>query len=157
MENENKEPEEKQEVSDEQQAGNRPENEQADKKSPSGNADGDKNDAAADAQTKKIICCLAYLFGILFFLPLVMYPNDETAKFHANQSLVILLVTIIGEVVLGILSGVLGGVPVLGVLFGILCGIYGLAVLIVCIYCIVCVVNDQKKELPVIGKMKLIK
>ena len=157
MENENKEPEEKQEVTDEQQAENRPENEQADKKSPSGNADGGKNDAAADAQTKKIICCLAYLFGILFFLPLVMYPNDETAKFHANQSLVILLVTIIGEVVLGILSGVLGGVPVLGVLFGILCGVYGLAVLIICIYCIVCVVNDQKKELPVIGKMKLIK
>ena len=53
MENENKEPEEKQEVTDEQQAENRPENEQADKKSPSGNADGDKNDAAADAQTKK--------------------------------------------------------------------------------------------------------
>ena len=156
MENENKEPEEKKEVAGEPQAENRPENDEAKNTSPESGGENKKN-PPDDVQTKKIICCLSYLFGILFFLPLVMYPNDETAKFHANQSLVILLATIVGEVVLGILSGVLGGVPVLGLLFGILCGIYGLAVLIVCIYCIVCVVNDQKKELPVIGKIKLIK
>lgn len=156
MENENKKSEEKEGFCD-QQPDDRPENADEEKQASSEKGEESKKDPSGDAQTKKIICCLAYLFGLLFFLPLVMYPGDETAKFHANQSLVILLVTIIGELVLGILSGVLGGIPVLGVLFGILCGVFGLAVLIVCIYCIVCVVNDQKKELPVIGKIKLFK
>ena len=51
---------------------------------------------------KKIICSLAYVFGILFFLPLAIYPNDDFAKFHANQSLVVLLVSVIGGVPMGI-------------------------------------------------------
>lgn len=41
-----------------------------------------------DVQTKKIIFSIAYIFGLLFFIPLIMYPNDESAKFHANQALV---------------------------------------------------------------------
>ena len=140
---------------------NRPEN------SSENNASQPSEDPAKDAnrepkpvseeQTKKIVCSLAYLFGILFFLPLVMFPNDDTAKFHANQSLVILLATIIGEVVLGILSVLLRSVPVLGVLFGVLCGLFGLIVFVACILCIVGVINGEKKELPVIGKIRLLK
>ena len=56
-----------------------------------------------DDTQKKVIYILSYLFGILFFLPLILYPNDAEARFHANQALVILLCAVIGEVVFGIL------------------------------------------------------
>ena len=98
MENENKEPEEKKEVAGEPQAENRPENDEAKNTSPESGGENKKN-SPDDVQTKKIICCLSYLFGILFFLPLVMYPNDETAKYQANQTLVNHLATIVGELV----------------------------------------------------------
>lgn len=64
---------------------------------------------------KKIICSLAYVFGILFFLPLAIYPNDDFAKFHANQSLVVLLVSVIGGAVFGLLSAI----PAIGVIFAV--------------------------------------
>ena len=109
--------------------------------------------AADDRTQKQIICSLAYVFGILFFLPLVVYPNDEFAKFHANQALVVLLTVVIGEVVFGILSII----PVVGIVFSILCGVFGLLMLIFCILAILGVVREEKYELPIIGKIKLLK
>ena len=108
---------------------------------------------ADDEMQKKVICILAYLFGILFFLPLVVYPGDGAARFHANQALVILLCTVIGEVVFGILCLI----PLIGILFGILCGLFGLAVLPACIYCIVGAAKGECWELPVLGKIRLIR
>ena len=43
-----------------------------------------------DIENNKIISGLSYL-GILFFLPLVAAPNSRFGKFHANQSLVLLI------------------------------------------------------------------
>lgn len=106
-----------------------------------------------DDTQKKVIYILSYLFGILFFLPLILYPNDAEARFHANQALVILLCAVIGEVVFGILCLI----PFVGVVFGILCGLLGLAVLIACIYCIVGVAKGECWELPVIGKFRIIR
>lgn len=102
---------------------------------------------------KKVICALSYLFGILFFLPLVVYPNDDFAKFHANQSLVVLIVSVIGSVVLGILTIV----PAVGIVFSILSGVFGILMLVECILGILNVVHEEKKELPVIGKISIIK
>ena len=96
---------------------------------------------------------LGYQFGILFFLPLVCYPNDEFAKFHANQALVVLLTVVIGEVIFGILNVI----PVVGFVFAILCGLFGLLMLIACILAILGVVREEKYELPIIGSIKLIK
>ena len=104
----------------------------------------------SDEQSKKIICALAYLFGILFFLPLILYSQDEFARYHANQSLVVLIVTVIGEVVFGILCAIL---PILG----ILCGLFGLLVLIACIYAIVGVAKGEKRGIPFIEKFHLLK
>ena len=106
-----------------------------------------------DQTQKKVIFILSYLFGILFFLPLVLYPNDADARFHANQALLILLCAVIGEVVFGILCLI----PFVGVVFGILCGLLGLVVLIACIYCIVGVAKGECWELPILGKFRLIR
>lgn len=109
-------------------------------------------DRDAEVQ-KKLLLSLAYVFGILFFLPLIVYPDDAEARFHANQSLLLLLVTVVGEVVFGILTLI----PVVGIVFSILCGVFGLLILACCIYAIVCICRGDKGELPVIGRIRLIK
>lgn len=109
-------------------------------------------DRDAEVQ-KKLLLSLAYVFGILFFLPLIVYPDDAEARFHANQSLLLLLVTFVGEFVFGILTLI----PAVGIVFSILCGVFGLLILACCIYAIVCICRGDKGELPVIGRIRLIK
>lgn len=116
--------------------------------------------SAADTQAdrdaavqKKVILSLAYVFGILFFLPLLCYKDDEEARFHANQSLLLLLVAVVGEIVFGILTLI----PAVGIVFSILCGVFGLLILVCCIYAIVCICKGDKGELPVIGRIRIIK
>ena len=70
MENENKKSEEK-EVFCDQQPDDRSENADEGKQVSPEKDEESKKAPSGDAQTKKIICCLAYLFGLLFFLPLI--------------------------------------------------------------------------------------
>lgn len=136
-----------------------PQAEEAEKAGTDGKAKDESPSEAEDGvqiseeQKKKIICALAYLFGILFFLPLVCYPNDRFAKFHANQSLVIFLVVIVGEVLFGILTGIAG----LGVVFGIILAVFNVAVLLACIYAILGVVKGEERGIPLIRSLKLLK
>ncbi len=119
------------------------------------NEDGKENKESAEldeAQKRKIVCCLAYVFGILFFLPLILYPKDDFAKFHANQSLVILLTSII----VSALCSILGMIPAIGFIFGIIGGVLGVAILIACILGIVAVVQEEKTKLPLIGNIRII-
>ena len=82
---------------------------------------------SADTSTeKKIIYSLCYLWGILFFLPLILYKNDAKATRHANEGLLLLLFSVVGNAVFGILMRV----PAIGWIFGVLAGIYSLALLI---------------------------
>ncbi len=57
---------------------------------------------------EKIMCILAYL---IFFLPLVVVPDSEAGKFHANQGLLVLL--------LSIALSIVAMIPVLGWIVGI--------------------------------------
>ena len=109
-----------------------------------------QNTQISDEGTKMIICALGYLFGILFFLPLVLYPQDDFARFHANQALAVLIVTVAGEVVFGILCAFL---PILG----ILCGVFGLAMFIACIYAVVGAAKGEKWNIPLIEKIRILK
>ncbi len=101
--------------------------------------------------TKKLIYALCYLWGILFFLPLILYKNDAAATRHANEGLVLLLLSVIGNAVFGILSSLFGW------LFGMLAGLYSLALLIFGIIGIVYVVTDKNEPLPIIGAIKILK
>ena len=109
---------------------------------------------SADTSTeKKIIYSLCYLWGILFFLPLILYKNDAKATRHANEGLLLLLFSVVGNAVFGILMRV----PAIGWIFGVLAGIYSLALLILGIVGIVYVVTDRDAELPLIGSIHLLK
>ncbi len=91
------------------------------------------------------INALAYL---LFFLPLVIEPKTEEGRFHANQGLVLLI--------FGIIVSILGGlIPFIGWL--IILPVGSIAVIVFAIMGIISALNGETKELPLIGKIRLIK
>lgn len=144
MADENRPSEQQQKQDDTTAAQARPET--AQKQSSSG--------VSADTSTeKKIIYSLCYLWGILFFLPLILYKNDAKATRHANEGLLLLLFSVVGNAVFGILMRI----PAIGWIFGVLAGIYSLALLILGIVGIVYVVTDRDEELPLIGSIHLLK
>ena len=59
----------------------------------------------------------------------------------------------IGGAVLGILTML----PVVGLVFTILSSLFGVVMLVACIFGILNVVREEKRELPVIGKFTIIK
>jgi uncharacterized membrane protein len=76
---------------------------------------------AADIEKNKTMAGLAYL---LFFLPLISCPESRYAKFHANQGLLLLIFSIGGSFVLGLIP-VLGWFlllfyPIVMLIFGIM-------------------------------------
>lgn len=97
-----------------------------------------------DIEKNKTMAGLSYL---LFFLPLIACPESAYAKFHANQGLVLLIFSVAGNVVLGI-------VPVIG---WMLMPIFGLGVLALGIMGLINGFGGKTKRLPLIGKFTLLK
>jgi uncharacterized membrane protein len=54
----------------------------------------------ADIEKNKTMAGLAYF---IFFLPLLACPDSAFGKFHANQALLLLIVSIAGSIVLSII------------------------------------------------------
>ncbi|MFA6940136.1 MAG: hypothetical protein WCQ54_04030 [Clostridiaceae bacterium] len=99
---------------------------------------------AEDIEKNKVMSALAY---IIFFLPLIVCPDSPFGKFHANQGLLLLITGAAGEIVLGL-------IPIIG---WILMPLFSLAILIIGILGIINAFNGKAKELPLIGKYKIIK
>lgn len=96
-------------------------------------------------ETNKLVCALAY---IVFFIPLLVDGNNEVYKFHTNQGLNLLL--------LGAVISIVGTVvPIIG--WFLILPIGGLLCFIFFIMGLINSLNENMKELPLIGKIKLIK
>lgn len=113
----------------------------------------------SDIEQNKTISAICYL-GILFFLPLVSCPTSKFGRFHANQSLVLFIVSLLISLLVSILNFV-WTIPVIGILLGVLLSVIstvasiGTAALF--FYGLVNTLNGRALELPVIGKITLIK
>ncbi len=107
----------------------------------------------------KVVSALAYL-GILFFLPLVVYPQSSFGRFHANQGLVLLIAEIACGSVAGILK-LMGSFPVIGWMFslfgGLLYAATGICILVLMVLGIANAVGGKMQKLPVIGEFTLIR
>lgn len=112
--------------------------------------------SADDVQKNKGMAILAYI-GILVLIPLFAAKDSKFARYHANQGLVLLIVNI----AYGILSGVIGAL--FGNLFfplTMILGIFRLLSLVILALMILGIVNAAKglaKELPIIGRYKVLK
>ncbi len=104
-----------------------------------------------DIAEGKLMSILSYLW-VLFFLPLVVCPGSKFGRFHANQALVIFIVGIVFGVV-GTVVGILGISIVTWIVTTVL-GLVDLALVILGIYY---AATGKAKELPLIGKIRIIK
>lgn len=96
-------------------------------------------------ETNKWICAVAY---IIFFIPILVDSKNEEYKFHTNQGLNLFLLFIA-------ISIVGSFVPVIG--WFIILPLGGIVSFILCVIGIINAINEKCKELPVIGKYRLIK
>ncbi len=101
----------------------------------------------SDIEDNKIWSGLAYLGGgILFFLPLIVHQGSPFGKYHANQALIFLIFGIIA----GVLSGIVGFIPVVG-------KIIAWVIRVICfVLMVVGLINGfqgKAKSLPVIGEL----
>ena len=103
-----------------------------------------ENFSAEDIEKNKTMAGLSY---ILFFLPLIVCPESRFGRFHANQALILLLLGIIGSFILGL-------IPIIG---WILLPVFSILVFVLAIMGLIAGFNGQPKELPIIGKYKLLK
>lgn len=106
--------------------------------------------AQDDIEKNKVMAVLAY-FGILVLIPIFAAKDSKFARFHANQGLVLALAEIIVNVAIGILKRIM-----LRGLFGFIGGILDLVFLVVAIIGIVNACKGKAKELPVVGKIKIL-
>ena len=105
-----------------------------------------------DINSNKIMAVLSYL-GILVLVPVFAAKNSPFARFHANQGIVLA----ISEIVINLVISVLSGFPAIGWLFTLIGGIADVAFLVFVIIGIINAVNGKAKELPVIGKIRILK
>lgn len=108
-----------------------------------------------DAEGNKVMAVLAYL-GILVLIPILAAPKSPFARFHSNQGLVLM----ISEFVLGIIIGIAGTVFTLiglGLISSLMSAALSIGSLVLMVIGIMNAVNGKAKELPVIGKFRILK
>jgi uncharacterized membrane protein len=130
---------------------------------------GGPSDWAADAQQNKVWGILAY---ILFLIPLIGGPkNSPYTRYHTNQGLSFFIVWVVIVIVLNIVSAIVTAVMFSGgglgllygygwgglVIFSILGTILGILFAIIGIIGIVHAVKGERKPLPIVGKINILK
>ena len=107
---------------------------------------------AQDIRNNKAMAILAYL-SWLVLIPLFAARESKFARFHCNQGIVLAVAEIIAVIVLSILDGL----PLIGWIFNIAGSLLGLVCFLFAILGIINAANGKAKELPIIGKFKILK
>lgn len=109
--------------------------------------DADSTKSAQPTQDEKTMAIVAWF---LFFVPLLTEQKDSKfVKFHVNQSLNLVLLSVASYVVASMLMVVLIGF--------LLIPLVGIGVFVLWIIGLLSAINGETKKLPVIGEIELIK
>ena len=110
----------------------------------------------ADIAQNKVMAVLAY-FGILVLIPILAAPNSRFARYHANQGLVLCIASILLAIVMTVVSTIVLAISWrLGIISTLLSLVYILPLVLI-ILGIVNAATGKAKELPLIGKIKILK
>lgn len=101
-----------------------------------------------DVQANKVMAILAY-FGILVLVPLFAAKESPFARFHANQGLILLIAGFVIYLVSMVLTFV-------SPFFGII-SLLNIVILVFAIIGIINAAKGEMKELPLVGKFRIIK
>lgn len=105
-----------------------------------------------DINQNKVMAILAYI-GILVLIPIFAAKNSKFARFHSNQGLILFILSW----GVSIITAIVDKIPVVGFIFDIISIIVSIATFILFIIGIVNVINGKAKELPIIGKYRILK
>ena len=99
-----------------------------------------------DRQDNKLMAVIAYL-GILFIVPLLAAKNSRFAMYHANQGIILSIVTF-GLYIIGSIIPIIGWLLILplATLFWFIWAIIG----------IINAANEREKSLPLIGGFNIL-
>ena len=111
---------------------------------------------AADIQQNKAMSILAY-FGPLVLIPIFAAKGSKFARYHSNQGLLLLIACIAWSIVYGILSSIILAISWRLYFITSIIGLVSLVFLVLAIIGIINAANGRAKELPVIGKFRLLK
>lgn len=117
--------------------------------------------AKEDIEKNKAMGILCYL-GILLLIPLFAAKDSKYVRFHLNQGLLLIIAAVIVSAAVGVVQGIafalfFESLFALYVLFRTITSLCTLPIFVLMVIGIINVVNGRTKELPVIGKFKLIK
>lgn len=112
--------------------------------------------AASSGLAPNVAGALAYVTLIppILFLVMEPYNKDKFIRFHSFQCLFLTGGVIVASIVVMILSFILGLIPVIGWIIGLLIWLgFSIGFFVLWILCIYKAYQNQRWELPVIGKL----
>ncbi len=114
-----------------------------------------------DIEQNKVMALLSYL-GILVLIPIFAAKESKFARFHAGQGLNLLIALVAWAIVHRVAMAILGAIllPDAWRVYSLLGTILSLIYIVFTVLAIIGIINalnGKAKELPVIGKYKLLK
>ena len=105
-----------------------------------------------DINANKLMGILAY-FWILFLVPIFTARQSRFAMFHVEQAITLF----IGATVFGVITGIVCSIDAVAFILGPIFGLVSLVFLVLAVIGIINAANGQAKELPLVGKFKIVK
>lgn len=109
-----------------------------------------------DIEQNKTMALLSYL-GILVLIPILGAKESKFARYHANQGILLCIAAILYGVAYSILSAIVLAISWRLYFVVSLLGLVGIAFIVLAIIGIVNALNGRAKELPLIGKYRILK
>ena len=111
---------------------------------------------ANDISQNKAMGILAY-FGPLCFIPMFAAKRSKFARFHTNQGLVLLIACVAYNIVISILNSIILAISWRLYFITSILSFVSIVFAILAVLGIINAANGRAKELPIIGKIKLLK
>lgn len=112
--------------------------------------------SSEDIQQNKVMAILAY-FGLLVLVPIFGAKDSKFARYHANQGLILFLAAIAYSIATSILTSILIAISWRLAFLSTIFSLVSIAFLVLMVLGIINAANGKAKELPIIGKFKLLK
>lgn len=109
-----------------------------------------------DIEDNKIFALFSYL-SLLILIPILAAPKSRYARFHANQGLILIIIEVTWAIIQTIVTTVLFSISWRLAFIASILSIVNVLFVVLLILGIINAVTGKAKELPVIGKFRILK